>query len=243
MGICIGTVGGSTTLTTTTGGVNVYFNSVNMYGDYSYSGACLTAALYVGSGASALDIRNNVLVNSLNNTTNATSKNYAIYSAVANTAFTTIDYNDYYVSGSQGMLGFLSSDRVDLAAIQTGFAGNASSIVADPIFNSATNLVPNSGSPLLAVADNSTGITDDYLNNARGGAPTIGAYENTGDFAVPVITLGALGNTNLVTNRTTLNFATITDASDVNVTAGTNPRLYYKKSTAANAFVRQYKCR
>ena len=67
MGIGLGVLGNGS-LTTTTGGVKLYHNSVNMYGNYSYATACLTAGLYVGTGASALDIRNNIIVNSLNNT-------------------------------------------------------------------------------------------------------------------------------------------------------------------------------
>src|SRR5204862_329073 len=83
-------VGYSSTITTTAGGINLYFNSVNMYGDHSYTSATNTAALYVGTGASGLDVRNNIFANSLNNTTTAGSKDYCVYSVAANTAFTDI---------------------------------------------------------------------------------------------------------------------------------------------------------
>ena len=141
MGIAIGMIGNSSTISTTAGGINLYYNSVSMAGSYSSSTACLTTALYIGSAASALDIRDNIFVNSLNNTgTGTTSKAYAIYSAVANTAFTTINYNDYFVSGTQGVLGFLSSDRTDLAGIIAGFGQNANSINFSPTFVSTSDL-------------------------------------------------------------------------------------------------------
>jgi hypothetical protein len=181
MGIAIGTIGNSTTLTTTTGGVNLYNNSVNMSGDYDRTTACLTAALYVGSGASSLDIRNNVFVNSMNNTNGSgtSSKNYSIYSAVANTAFSTINYNDYYVSGTQGVLGFLTSDRTNLAGIVTGFAGNANSYNANPGFTSATNLLPvaNAFPSNYRLGTNISGITTDYSGTTRSNPPDVGAYE------------------------------------------------------------------
>ena len=195
MGIAIGMIGGSSTINTVAGGINLYNNSVNMYGTYSRSAtACITTALYVGSAASVLDIRNNIFVNSLNNTTNASSKAYAIYSVAANTAFTTINYNDYYVSGSQGVLGFLTSDRTNLAGIVLGFGGNASSVSVLPNFTSSTDLhltasgncnLNNAGTPI-------SGITTDYDGDTRSiTLPDIGADEFTGD----INTAGAASTT------------------------------------------------
>jgi hypothetical protein len=180
IGIAIGIIGGSTTLTTTTGGVNLYYNSVNMAGTYTRTTACITTAMYVGSGASALDIRNNILVNSLNNTDagiGVGSKNYAIYSDATNTAFTNINNNDYFVSGTQGVLGFLTSDRANLTDIVAGFGQNANSVNMDPVFTSPTNL--RSKSDLL---DNKgvfiASITTDILGNIRSTTiPDMGAYE------------------------------------------------------------------
>jgi hypothetical protein len=187
MGIAIGTIGGSSTLTTTTGGVNLYDNSVNMYGSYSYAGACLTAALYVGSGASALDIRGNIFANSLNNTnaSGTASKNYTVYSAVANTAYSTMNYNDYFKSGTQGVVGYLTSDRTDLAGMQTGFGQNVNSITADPYFTSSSDLHINTATTLSPVNNIGTtvgAVTVDYDGDTRSGTPDIGADE----FSYPV---------------------------------------------------------
>lgn len=237
VGIMIGVIGNSSTLTTVAGGINLYYNSVNMYDSYNRASACLSAALYVGSAASALDIRNNVLVNTMNNTNagGSASKNYAVYSVAANTAYTSINYNDYYVSGTQGVLGYLGADQSSLAAWQTATTQDANSISSDPLFNSNTNLVPQSGSPLLAAATPIGSVTIDYNGISRSvTTPTIGAYEVAGDFAAPAITFTAIPNT-ICTSAPTLS-ATITDASGVNVTSGLAPRLYYRKGSETDAF-------
>ena len=201
MGIGIGTIGASSTLTTVAGGVNIYSNSVNMYGNYSYAGACLTSALYVGSGSSALDIQNNIFVNSMNNTNGSgtLSKNYAIYSAGSNAAFTNINYNDYYISGTQGVLGYLTSDRTNIADIQTGFGQNANSLTVTPVFTSATDLhlVTTSNDGLNNFGTHIAAVTTDYDGTTRDAVtPDMGADEFT-----PPTCAGAIGGTTAVTGN------------------------------------------
>ncbi|MFY7886925.1 MAG: beta strand repeat-containing protein, partial [Dolichospermum sp.] len=239
IGIILGALGVSTTTTTTTGGISLYHNSVNLYGSVDRNTGCLQYGLFVGANVTDVNLRNNAISNSILNVNASAgaSKSYAIYSNAANTAYTSINYNSYYVSGAQGVLGFLTSDRTDLAGIQTGFGSNTNSITSDPLFNSSSILIPQTGSPLVGVGDNSTGITVDYLNVTRNNPPTIGAYETAGDFVGPNITYTNLTNEIASPSRTVTGFATITDASGINTTAGTKPRLYFKKSTDANAFV------
>ncbi len=180
MGIGLGVSGGGS-LTTVTGGVNLYFNSVNMYGPYSYSASCLTAAIYIGSSASALDIRDNIFVNTLNNTNagGTLSKNYAIYSLVANTAFTDINYNDYYVSGTQGVLGFLTSDQTTLLAWQGATGKDAFSVSGDPKFlnNSDLHIQTNVISPVSNAGTTIASILTDIDGDTRTATPDIGADE------------------------------------------------------------------
>ncbi|MFN7266933.1 MAG: hypothetical protein ACK5VB_05530, partial [Bacteroidota bacterium] len=193
MGIGIGVAGNSSNLGAVTGGVNLYNNSVNMYGSYSYNASCLTAALYVGANASSLDIRNNLLVNTMNNSSQSgiASKNYALYSATTNQAFSSIDFNDYYVIGSQGIPGFLGSDLNTMTALRSATGKDASSLSAPPSFVSSTNLHLNTtgndcldrrGTPV-------TGVSTDYDGDTRNGsAPDIGMDEftSTTDFNVQV---------------------------------------------------------
>ncbi|MBS1775238.1 MAG: T9SS type A sorting domain-containing protein [Bacteroidetes bacterium] len=195
MGIGVGVLGSS--ITTTAGGINLWYNSVNMYGDYTYTSACSTAAVYVGSATSALDVRNNIFVNSMNNTSNAGSRNYSIYSAATNTVFSQIDYNDYFVSGSQGVLGYIGSERTDMAGMKNGFGSNNNSLSADPQFTSSSNLhIPNgtisrlesAGTVIPSVTidiDGQTRPGPAGSVNGGGTAPDIGADEFDGTPLVP----------------------------------------------------------
>ena len=188
MGIGIGMVGGSTTITSTAGGINLYYNSVYLSGSYSYNASCLTAALYVGAGASVLDIENNIFMNALNNSHagGTASKAYAIYSAITNTAYTKINYNDYVVSGSQGVLGFLSSDKTTIAAWRTATAKDANSVNVTPNFTSATDLhlISSTNCGLDGMGTPISGITTDYdLDTRNATTPDIGADEFTSSFS------------------------------------------------------------
>jgi hypothetical protein len=201
VGIMIGSIGISSAISTISGGINLYFNSVNLSTVIDRSAPTVNMAVHIGSGASALDIRNNIFANSSSNINagGTLSKSYGIYSGVANTAFININNNDYFVSGAQGVLGFLTSDRLTLSDIQTGFGQNGSSVVADPMFTSATNLTINSGltaSSLESSAANGTGITVDLTGatrpvagvNGGGTAPDMGAYEFDGVPLAPCAT-------------------------------------------------------
>ncbi|MEO7482114.1 MAG: T9SS type A sorting domain-containing protein [Ferruginibacter sp.] len=187
IGIAIGIIGASATVTTTAGGINLYFNSVSMAGSMGAgSTTALTSALYVGSGASVLDIRNNIFSNTQTGT-NATQKNYAIYSAAANTAFTTINYNDYYVlntfNAASAILGNIgATDRTTLAAIITGFGQNANSVSGDPKFLSTSDLHISTvlATPVESAATPIGGITTDIDGDIRNvSTPDIGADEGT----------------------------------------------------------------
>lgn len=89
------------------------------------------------------------------------------------------------------------------------------------------------GQPIAAV-------TTDFDGNARNATtPDVGADELAGitnDIASPDIQYTLLGNSGVAATRPAPAFATITDPSGINVTAGTKPRLYYKKSTEANTY-------
>jgi trimeric autotransporter adhesin len=248
LGIGIGVVGNSTTLTNATGGVNLYHNSVNIYGVPTLAtGNKLTAALWIGSAAKYLDIRNNVFKNTMNDTANAATYSFAVFcEATSNTIFTNMNYNDYYVDSTKR--GYLSSFGVGaynvanikttLAALQATFGQNANSMFVDPQFNSNTVLLPNVGAPILAAGTPIAAVTVDYAGNARNGStPSMGAYENGGDGAAPIITFTALANRTVLASSTIS--ATIQDlgSSAVGTDSTVNmPRIYFKKSTDANTF-------
>ncbi len=238
MGICIGLLGSSLT-TSTTGGVKIYYNSVNIYASIGIFANAITTALYIGSAASNLDIRDNIFSNTQSGTSNA-QKNYAIYSAAPSSAFSSINYNDYYVSNSfypaGAIPGFLTSDRIDLPAIQTGFGQNINSIIANPFFFANDDLRPSSGYVVGGADNTGTGITSDFLSVARHtGTPpmgsTMGAYENPFDVTAPVIQLTTISTSCSTSDR--IFTGTITDNLGVPVTGSFVPRVYFKKNTGA----------
>lgn len=150
-------------------GYKIYNNSINMNTDQA-SG--ITSALYVYTSvtaAGALDVRNNIFAN-----TQTVNSRYAIYSAVANTVFSNIDYNDYYTAGTA--LGYIGSDRVAFADVQTGFGSNTHSVSISPSFVSPTDLHLN-----MCTSLEGTGtllLATDFDGDARnGGATEIGADE------------------------------------------------------------------
>jgi hypothetical protein len=126
---------------TGSGGVSIYHNTINLFGNANRATTnTVNAGLYISSTSTAIDVRNNIILNSIVNNLNSAGKSYAIYSAAANTAFTNINSNDYYVSGSQGILGFLGSDRTSLGAWKTATAKDQNSSSSTAVFTSNSDL-------------------------------------------------------------------------------------------------------
>ena len=184
-------------------GFNLYNNSVQLTGDRAANGLSgkVAAALYVASGVTGLDVRNNILSN-VQTTSDAAQPgtNYAVYAAAASgSPFTTIDYNLYDLrsgastAGMPQFLGRLAGANVaTLAAWQTATGQDRSSMLSagtnTPGFTSATNLVPNpadanayilngTGVQLAAVATDLAGTS--RPTTVAAGAPDLGAYEVT----------------------------------------------------------------
>ncbi len=238
-GILLGATGVGTTYTVTTGGINLYYNSINLFGTVNRSSATFEYGLFLGSVCSGLDIRNNIFANSIVNVnaSGTASKSYAIYSQSANTAFSNINLNDYYASGTQAVLGFLGSDRLTLGDWQTATAQDAGSIAANPLFNSNTNLQPQPGSPLVGAGNIAgTGVTLDILGVTRSsGVPpagsTIGAYESAIDLVGPIIMYTPFENTCGTGAR--ILTATITDVSGVPTSGIGLPVAYFRINAGA----------
>ena len=170
-----------------------------------------SAAIYTGSTVSGLDMRNNTFTNSLFNTT-GTAKAYSVYTDAVSNPFTNINFNDYFISGNQGTLAFAGTDITTMAGIRAFSGMDASSISSNPLYNASNNLIPAINSPLLAAGTYISSVLTDYTGTSRStSTPTIGAYENGGDFSGPAISFTAFNNTSSTTART-LN-TTITDAS------------------------------
>ena len=178
---------------------------------------------------------------------------------------TTSNNNAYWVKPSSGTnnhetyvegTATITNAMNTFAAMQTFMANRDQlSVTENPTFpfttGSSANFLKFSTvvpTQIESGAVNISTFTDDYIGTIRQGnggyagtgtAPDIGAWELDGvyaDLTAPTISYTLLGNTLCTSNRT-LSPVTITDASGVNITVGTKPRLYYKKSTDANTYV------
>lgn len=246
----------STNFTFNTSGINlsdgygdkVYYNTVSLSGQLS-SGNGPSAAFSNGYSAlfgnsptygNNIDVRNNIFSVTGTTGTSGTKKLYAHYSKAPNTSGSILNNNILYVNVQAPAVGFTGnlngSDFSTLTDWRAGTGAEAASLASDPQLNSVSVLVPQNGSPSVGAAV-PVGITTDFAGNTRSvTAPTIGAYENTGDFRGPDIVFTPLKNTTLTSNLATGNFAGISDASGVNTTTGTAPRLYYKKTGDQNTY-------
>ncbi len=228
----------------TTGGVKIWHNSINFYGPHGgvNSATAGSACILVTTTGTNLDIRNNVLANTYDNTGSTTEKSYTIYSTAAAGNYSAMDFNDYYVLGTPNIMGFIGSDRTNIAGMQAGFGNNTHSVAVNPGFLSATDLhiTPAVMSPLES-GGVALGINTDIDGQVRPGpipspsgggvTPDMGADEFDGiiqDVVPPAITYTPLTGGCGVGDRTFT--ATITDATGVNSTTF-RPRVYYKRST------------
>lgn len=160
------------------GGYKVYYNTVVM--DVSQTVAGRPSALNITSGvtgAGGIDVRNNLFVN----TQTQAGDRYAIYAGAASTVFSTINYNNFYSSGTN--LGYIGgAAKATLADIQTGFGGNVNSLNVLPVFVSATDFhvsgtgnaaLDNKGTPVVEVTLDADGTTRNAVT------PDLGSFEFT----------------------------------------------------------------
>ena len=161
---------------------NIYFNSIYIGGTHPSGAGAISYALRTNNSTTYnKNIKNNLIVNAR---TGGSVTHYAFYAAAAATgAIFDCNYNDYYVSGTNGKLGNYGGTDKTALPIVTGQTGNdGNSLAVNPLFlnpggASATDYQTNAtiSLPGLAIA----GITTDYLpNTSRGGTPRMGAFES-----------------------------------------------------------------
>ncbi len=208
-------------------GVEVYYNSVNLYGELSHASSTdVSAALYINAQGD-VRIKNNILRNSLVNTA-ASSYAHAIYSNMVQSGFTLIDYNDYYATGTQARLGFCAySVATTIGQWRTISLQDTHSTDGDPFYAGDTDLHIDLASPAYRTGNPVAGIDTDFeMVSRHPSAPTMGAYETAADLRGPDISFTPLPNTSSLTNRTLT--ATIIDSTGVPVSGPGLPLLYWK---------------
>ena len=175
-----------------------YFNTVSIYGN-SGSATKNSYAFRCSPAGGDKNFRNNIFSNVRSGLSGAF--HYAYYISTASGALIS-DYNDYYVSGTGGVLGFYGAWLSTLADIRNATGGDLHSNNTNPVFLNtsgamAADYKPNT-SPLAGIAG--TGVTTDYAGLTREATPTMGAFEVlvTTQAATSITTTTATGNGTIV---------------------------------------------
>lgn len=191
------------------GNIRIYYNSVTLASASSGGTAGnLSAALYAAAGITNLNVRNNILVNPMFNSTQAASKAYAIATDITGTTTYTFNYNNYYVSGTQGILGYKAGDFATIAAWRTASAQDVNSKNVNVNFLTATDLhlTGTSNGDVNLIATPIVGLTTDIDGTTRSTQyPYMGADEASIPLPVKLtaFTATATGNDVLVSWATT----------------------------------------
>ncbi len=238
----------------------IYYNTVSISGTAS-SGAQPSMGFYRGDFSVTARtvttiVKNNVFDNAR---TGGTGKHYAIANNYGATTSVTgwgagNSDNNVLNSASPSTVGYWTTDQT-FTGWKAASSSDFSSVTAVAITytNAATgNLrfsmgvtptqLESGATPITGFSTDIDGFTRPKPAPVNGGGtfPDFGASESDMvplDLTGPNISYGVVTGGIVAASRTLTGFATITDNSGVNVTPGTRPRVYYKKSTDANAFV------
>nr|MBA3901353.1 right-handed parallel beta-helix repeat-containing protein [Bacteroidota bacterium] len=152
--------------------VKFYYNTIVLDNQTATTG--ITRCIHhTGLANTSVDIINNLFVN----TRSGSTTKYGIFLNSGAITNGIINNNSFHISPTTaiGAIGFLTTDQTTLANWQTASGNDINSIVANPQFTSATNLMPlnvalKAGIP-IAVKNDFNGV---LRSNT---APTFGAYE------------------------------------------------------------------
>jgi trimeric autotransporter adhesin len=161
------------------GNIKLYENTIDLRGNYTSSTyANWSACVCIYSAASSLlDFRDNIMNNSLQPVSGTpASKTYAIINGSTSAAFTTTNYNDYFVNGIGPNIAYQGGDVATLAAWQTITGQEANSVNINPVFVSGSDLHPTAAT-LNNLGTYLPTVTTDITGALRTNPPDMGAYE------------------------------------------------------------------
>ncbi len=149
---------------------NFYHNSVYLGG--TTSGNVNSFAFYSATSNNTRNYRSNIFFNARS----SGIANYAIYYVSTSVGNLTADYNDYRVTGTNGVVGFFNSTAQTLVSLRTAMGKDANSIDTDPGLVNAGGTTAVDYKTLIQLMGTSTGISVDYNNGTRY-SYTMGAWE------------------------------------------------------------------
>jgi uncharacterized repeat protein (TIGR01451 family) len=163
----------------------VFYNSIENTGDRGAVANQINSFGIAITGVNpVVTLRDNVFLNSQTSSGGINAKSFSI--GMQSTTFTNLDsdFNDFFVSGANGILartGNLEPGGADiptLAAWQTAVSDDANSLNVDPLFVSTTDPHLQGASPVKAKGTPVAGITNDFDGDPRDAVtPEIGADE------------------------------------------------------------------
>jgi hypothetical protein len=157
--------------------IKLYFNTIYIGGSLGAGFANLNTSycLYGNAASNNRDFRNNVFSNA-QSTAEGENLHYAVYFNYPNNTNLNLNYNDYFVSGTGGTLGFYNG--VIKTSLPIVPAKDANSLIVNPSFDSAGSTVAsNYNTSVDLVGTSSTGIITDYNLSTRNTFPVMGAWE------------------------------------------------------------------
>ncbi len=225
---------------------NFYHNSVFIGGTGVVSGTTNTFAFNSAQTSNTRAFQNNIFVNNRSNTS-GTGLNVAYFVAGTLPLPTglTSNTNLLFANGTGGTLIRHGTTNYTLSAWRTASGLDNLTHQGDPGFvaplgNSSTLDLHISGTTAAEANGASiAAVTDDFDGSTRSGLTAHDIGADAGNFTTSDGSPVSITYTNLTSgtasNRVLTNFATITDNTGVSGTS--KPRIYYKKSTDADAFV------
>jgi hypothetical protein len=214
---------------------NVWNNSVYIGGANVGTNAINTFA-FARTGTAVDDIRNNIFVNNRSNATTG-GKHYAIN--LVNTTTLTLNYNDYYVSGLGGVLGY--NGVADAAVYTTGWvAGDVNSFSVDPEFINANgdaasvdlHIHPTNPTIIEGTGEAIANVVVDFDSQTRAGLTPTDIGADAGNFVSLVCSGTPIGGTAIVSGSAIC----ITGSTTVSLTGFSNIpgiTLQWKESSVA----------
>ncbi len=178
-------------------GINVYYNSIHLYGNTLNRTDALSTGICLGTGTVA-DLRDNNIVNNLGLLGATGFGSAGIFLQTAASQLSPSNYNNIFVNptgtGAKNVGQIAAVGYATLAAWQTATTQDANSISANPLYLANDDLRPALGSPVIGAGTPIPGITTDFLGVTRSVTnPSIGAYEQAvvvplapGDYTVGV---------------------------------------------------------
>jgi len=177
------------------GNLRIWYNTINLSGPYLYgiddyapSSACI--CFWDGPTNLNIDIRNNILRNSMTNPAEfpgGYGKAYGIQMSGTPSMFiaSSLDYNDYYIDGYRGQVAQQFSQAVQtdfptIASWQTYTGQESHSLMENPVFVSDVNPMDLhvTNNALNCAAKTITGQpTTDFAGVSRKNPPDMGVYE------------------------------------------------------------------